>query len=275
MTEGRVICSLSAASNVTGIVTDVAAVTRLVKATGALMVWDFAGGGPYLAMQIGDCDAIVTSPHKFVGGPGASGILIVRKDAVVSHTPSWPGGGTVRYVSSTAHDYVTSIEAREEAGTPNVLGDIRAALAFLVKDAMGQDRITARNAELTGLGMAAWADAPQLQVLGNLTAPRLPIFSLRVRGPNGFLHQADVTRALSDLYGIQARGGCACAGPYAHRLLAVSEAQSARMRQAILAGDDSVKPGFVRLNLSVLMSEAEVDFILDAVSALARTGLAA
>ena len=140
---------------------------------------------------------------------------------------------------------------------------------------MGQDRITARNAELTGLGMAAWADAPQLQVLGNLTAPRLPIFSLRVRGPNGFLHQADVTRALSDLYGIQARGGCACADPYAHRLLAVSEAQSARMRQAILAGDDSVKPGFVRLNLSVLMSEAEVDFILDAVSALARTGLAA
>lgn len=269
--KARVICSLSAASNVTGIVTDVAAVTRLVKDAGAAMVWDYAGGGPYLPIVMGQSDAIVTSAHKFVGGPGASGILILRKDAVVRDRPTWSGGGTVRYVSATAHDYVTSIEAREEAGTPNLLGDIRAALAFLVKDAMGQDRITARNVELARRGLAAWAQNPAIEVLGALTAPRLPIFALRLRGPGGFVHQATATRALSDHYGIQARGGCACAGPYAHRLLGVSDAQSAHMRQAILGGDDSVKPGFVRLNLSVLMSDAEVEFILASVSALAQS----
>ncbi|MBI1171468.1 aminotransferase class V-fold PLP-dependent enzyme [bacterium] len=272
----RVICSLSAASNVTGILTDVEAVTRLVKASGALMVWDYAGGGPYLPIDMaagGGIDAIVTSPHKFVGGPGASGVLIVRRDAVVTTTPTWPGGGTVRYVSSSAHDYATGIEAREEAGTPNVLGDIRAGLAFLVKDAIGQDRMTALNRRLAARGLAAWAGSAQVEVLGNLTAPRLPIFSLRLRDAAGALiPHLQATRMLSDRYGIQVRGGCACAGPYAHRLLNVDAAQSARLRQAILAGDDTVKPGFVRLNLSVLMSEAEVDFILTSVSALGLAG---
>ncbi|MGV8987747.1 MAG: aminotransferase class V-fold PLP-dependent enzyme [Cypionkella sp.] len=268
----RVICSLSAASNVTGILTDVERVTRLVKASGALMVWDYAGGGPYLAIDMAQgMDAIVTSPHKFVGGPGASGILIVRKDAVVSAAPTWPGGGTVRYVSATAHDYVTGIEAREEAGTPNVLGDIRAGLAFLVKDAIGQERMTSMNQALAERGLAAWVGQPEIEVLGNLTAPRLPIFSLRIRRPDGgFVPHQVATAMLSDHFGIQARGGCACAGPYAHRLLGVSDAQSAEMRQAILAGDDTVKPGFVRLNLSVLMAEEQVAFILSSLADLAR-----
>ena len=266
----RVICSLSAASNVTGILTDVEGVTRLVKASGALMVWDYAGGGPYLPIDMAEIDAIVTSPHKFVGGPGASGVLIVRKDAVVSEKPTWTGGRTVRYVSSEAHDYVTSIEAREEAGTPNVLGDIRAGLAFLVKDAIGADRMTALNRDLAAKGLAAWAGCAQVEVLGNLTASRLPIFSVLLRdGAGGLVPHLRAVRMLSDHFGIQARGGCACAGPYGHRLLNVDAARSAVIRQAILAGDDAARPGFVRLNLSVLMSEAEVDFILESVKALA------
>lgn len=266
---GGVICALSAASNITGIVTDVAAVTACVKAAGGRMVWDYAGGGPYLKMAMGEADAIVTSPHKFVGGPGASGLLILRKEAVALDRPSWPGGGTVRYVSATAHDYAESLEAREEAGTPNVLGDIRAALAFLVKEAMGQDRISARNAELAAWGLRVWGQDPNLTVLGNTLAPRLPIFSLCLHPQGQPLHQTEAARLLSARYGIQARSGCGCAGPYAHRLLGVSPARSAQLRKAILAGDDSAKPGFLRLNLSVLMEPAEVAFILASVSDLA------
>lgn len=271
----KVVCTLSAASNVTGILTDVAAVTRMVKAAGALMIWDYAGGGPYLPIGMvpgggAGIDAVAVSPHKFAGGPGSSGVLVVRRDAVTSRRPTWPGGGTVRFVSPTAHDYSASLEAREEAGTPNVVGDIRAALAFLVKDAIGETRMRERNRALTRRAMNAWSGDGRLELLGSPEAERLPVFSFRVRdGRGGYVHQQLVTRMLSDRFGIQARGGCACAGPYVHRLLDIGAEESDRMRAAILAGDEMSKPGFTRLNLSVLLSDAEVDFILDSVARLA------
>lgn len=269
-----VICSLSAASNVTGIIADVAAVTRLVKQSGAKMLWDYAGGAPYLPIHMtpasdAPIDAIVFSPHKFLGGPGASGVLIVRRDAVLDTAPTWPGGGTVKFVSPNSHDYSASLESREEAGTPNVVGDIRAALVLLVKEALGADFMRERNAQFVQRALAAWKDEPRLELLGSLTANRLPIFSFRVRnGKGGFVHQQLVTRMLSDRYGIQARGGCACAGPYVHRLLDIDAAQSEQMRQAILDGREIEKPGFVRLNFSVLLSDAKADFILESVLAL-------
>lgn len=273
----RVVCAFSAASNVTGITTDVAAVTRRVKAAGAKMVWDYAGAGPYLPIAMApapdaEIDAIVVSPHKFIGGPGASGVLIVRRDAVATDRPSWPGGGTVRFVSPAAHDYSASLEAREEAGTPNVVGDIRAALAFLVKDAIGTETARRRNDELARRAILAWQGVEQIELLGLRDAPRLPIFSFRVRdGHGGHVHQQLVTRMLSDRFGIQARGGCACAGPYVHRLLAIDATESERMRQDILDGREIRKPGFVRLNLSVLLPDEKVEFILDSVAELART----
>jgi selenocysteine lyase/cysteine desulfurase len=271
----QVICSFSAASNVTGIIADVAAVTACVKRAGATIVWDYAGGGPYLPISMtpqpeAEIDAIVVSPHKFLGGPGASGVLIVRRDAVVREKPTWSGGGTVRFVSASGHDYSGSLEAREEAGTPNVVGDIRAALAFLVKDAIGETQMAERNAELAERAIGTWGHHPRIELLGSLTAQRLPIFSFRIRDAEGsHIHQQLVTRMLSDRFGIQARGGCACAGPYVHRLLGIDEAESDRMRAAILAGDEMEKPGFTRLNFSVLLCAEKVDFILDSLTQLA------
>lgn len=271
---GLVVGAFSAASNVSGIITDVAAVTRRLKAAGALAVWDYAGGGPYLPISMQPApgvqiDALATSPHKFVGGPGASGVLILRRDVVASEVPTFPGGGTVRFVSPEAHDYLTDVVEREEAGTPNILGDIRAALAFEVKAAVGQAEIDRRNTALTARGLAAFAAAPRLQLLGNTTCPRLPIFSFLVRGAAGGHVQPQLaTRMLSDGFGIQARGGCACAGPYGHRLLGIDAAASRAMRAAILAGNEVDKPGFVRLNLSYLMTEADVARVLAAVQAL-------
>ena len=269
------ICALSAASNVTGIVADVAGITRRVKQAGAKMLWDYAGGAPYLPVRMSPApdahiDAIVFSPHKFIGGPGASGVLIVRRDAVIDTTPTWPGGGTVKFVSPEGHDYSASLESREEAGTPNVVGDIRAALVLLVKEALGADFMRERNAHFVQRALAAWQGAEPLELLGSLTAERLPIFSFRVRdGKGGYVHQQLVTRMMSDRFGIQARGGCACAGPYVHRLLDIGPAQSRQMRQAILDGREIEKPGFIRLNFSVLLPDAKADFILESVLALA------
>ncbi|WP_376776096.1 aminotransferase class V-fold PLP-dependent enzyme [Rhizobium populisoli] len=270
-----VICTLSAASNITGIRSDVATITRMVKAAGAKMVWDYAGAGPYvpIAMSPGegaDIDAIVLSPHKFIGGPGASGILIVRRDGPVTRKPSLPGGGTVKFVSPHSHDYSDSLEAREEAGTPNVVGDIRAALAFIVKHAIGLEQMEARNRALAQRAFAAWKDVSQLELLGLSKPDRLPIFSFRIKnGRGGYVHQQLITRMLSDRFGIQARGGCACAGPYVHRLLSIDAEQSDELRRAILAGEEIKKPGFTRLNFSVLLSDEKVDFIIKSVAQLA------
>jgi selenocysteine lyase/cysteine desulfurase len=270
----RVIGAFSAASNVTGILTDVAAVTAMLKRHGGLSVWDYAGGGPYLPISMkagGGVDAVVLSPHKFVGGPGASGLLIVRRNAVVAATPSLPGGGTVAFVSPWSHRYNDDIVAREEAGTPNIVGDIRAALVLLVKEAVGCETIKRRCKMLRERALAKWRDAPNLQVLGVCAEASLPIFSFKVTDADGgAVHHQLVTRILSDYYGVQARGGCACAGPYAHRLLGISEESSTAIAAALDDGDELGKPGWTRLNLSYLMDDAKADLVIDAVLEVSR-----
>lgn len=279
----RIVGAFSAASNVTGLCADVAAVTRLLKAHGARAVWDYAAAAPYLPMTMApaedaEIDALFFSPHKLIGGPGASGVLVIRRDAAVLDRPSQPGGGTVAFVSPWKHVYARALEAREEAGTPNVIGDIRAALALMIRDAAGDDFILARDKALACRAMTAWRAESRLEVLGDCSAARLPVFSFRVRdGAGGYVHHQLFTRMLSDFHGVQARGGCACAGPYAHRLLGIGEAQSEAMLQAIERGAEDAKPGWVRLNFSWLLDDAEADFLIRAVLELAQRapGLAA
>ncbi|MEX0349795.1 MAG: aminotransferase class V-fold PLP-dependent enzyme [Paracoccaceae bacterium] len=268
--------SFSAASNVTGILTDPDPVSRLLRSHGARVIWDYAGGGPYLSIDMcsgGDAqkDAVVISPHKFPGGPGASGVLVVNKDAVQRTCPSWPGGGTVSFVSPWRHDYSDDLAAREEAGTPNVIGDIRAALAFIIKDVVGEPYIAEREARYNEMALEGWGDNPHLTLLGTNSPHRLPIFSFLVRDDIGQpVHQQLFTRMLSDVCGIQARGGCACAGPYAHRLLGIDQEASQNLHDELAAGHELSKPGWVRLNFSYLMREDTVRFIIDAVNDLTR-----
>lgn len=265
--------SFSALSNVTGIATDTDAVTRLLKAHGALAIWDYAGGAPYLAMQMQTApdaakDAIIFSAHKFPGGPAASGVLVLRNTVVRRDTPTLPGGGTVAFVSPVTQLYSPDVVAREEAGTPDVVGDIRAALVLLVKEALGQDWIDRRNRDLRDLALARWRGLAGLNLLGG-GAAAVPIFAFRPVAPSGrAIAHAVFTRMLSDLKGIQARGGCACAGPYGHRLLGIGADRSADMVQAIRAGQEVEKPGWVRLNLSYLLTDAKALAILDGVADL-------
>ncbi|TCK98993.1 selenocysteine lyase/cysteine desulfurase [Shimia isoporae] len=274
--RGRVFVAMSAAANVTGVTSNVAEVTRVAKEGGAQILWDYAGGGPYLKMSMqpeldAQVDAIVFSAHKFVGGPAASGVLIVRRDSVRCDVPYRPGGGTVAFVNAHRHDYVAGLEQREEGGTPNVIGDIRAALALIVKEVIGQDYLNMRNAELTAKAFAAWSNNKHVKLLAADRPERLPILSFVPLDDTGnrIDHNA-FTTALSERYGIQARGGCSCAGPYVHHLLAIADADSRRIRDNIVLGDSSEKPGFVRLNLSVLMDEETVEYILTAVAELAE-----
>lgn len=274
--------SFSAMSNVTGIVTDSDAVTRVLKAHGALAVWDYAGGAPYLAMQMQTApdagkDAIIFSAHKFPGGPQASGVLAFRDTIVRRDTPTLPGGGTVAFVSPLTQLYSPDVVAREEAGTPNVVGDIRAGLVMLVKEALGQGWIDARNADLGAMARKVWAGLAGMEILGNpAAASPLPIFSFRLRDGQGRpVDHVAFTQGLSENFGIQARGGCSCAGPYGHRLLQIDPNTSAHLEQDIRDGHAVDKPGWVRVNLSYLLTDTKAEQIVQGIQAAVTEAQAA
>ncbi len=278
--------SFSAASNVTGILSDVDAIARLLHAHGALSFWDYAAAAPYVGIDMrpgtdpAHLDAIFLSPHKFIGGPGTPGLLVARRELFTNRVPSVPGGGTVAYVNPSDHRYLTDVEHREEGGTPDIIGSIRAGLVFSLKEAVGLDTIREHEESFIRRAIAAWEDEPTIEVLGDHDAPRLSIVSFVVRagdghGPGGmgrYLHHNFVVALLNDLFGIQSRGGCSCAGPYGHRLLGIDLDTSHEFEREITGGCEGIKPGWVRVNFNYFISEAVFDFIVAAVTLVARHG---
>ena len=264
--------TFSAASNVTGLVTDVNAVAELLHAHGALSFWDYAAAGPHRPIGLAGKDAVFLSPHKFPGGPQTPGVLVVRRELLRNAVPTEPGGGTVAFVDATTHDYLADPVAREEGGTPAIVESIRAGLVFSLREAVGAGLIAEREQEYWRRARDRWRDIPELMLLGDLDADRLPIASFLIRDGDRVLHHNFVVALLNDLFGIQSRGGCSCAGPYGHRLLGVDAARSARFRAAIGAGWAGVKPGWTRLSFSYLESSAVVDHIIEAVALIARYG---
>ncbi len=276
--------SFSAASNVTGIGTDTRAVSALLHRHGALSFWDFAAAGPYVQIEMnmaddrpdGDRiykDALFLSPHKFIGGPGTPGVLVVKRALLRNRVPSTPGGGTVAYVSSAEHVYLDDPVHREEGGTPAIIGSIRAGLVFQLKDAVGVPLIRAREHGFIRRAIERWRAHPNVRVLGNADAWRLSIVSLMVRdGEERYLHHNFVVALLNDLFGIQARGGCSCAGPYGHRLLGIDLTRSRAYEREILRGCEGVKPGWVRVNFNYFISEASFQYVLEALELVATHG---
>jgi selenocysteine lyase/cysteine desulfurase len=264
--------SFSAASNVTGILTDTAEVSRVLREHGALSVWDYAAAGPYVPISMADKDAVFLSPHKFAGGPQTPGVLMVDRRLLTNRVPTIPGGGTVAYVDPTGHRYLTDPVAREEGGTPAIVESIRAGLVFAVKDAVGAGRIEQREHELWRRARERWGSASRIEILGDLDADRLSIVSFQVRAGERYLHHNYVAALLNDLFGIQARSGCSCAGPYGHRLLGIDEAHSREFRGEIVDGWEGIKPGWSRLNFNYFITDTVADYLMSAVLLIAEHG---
>ncbi|MGC4116394.1 MAG: aminotransferase class V-fold PLP-dependent enzyme [Myxococcales bacterium] len=274
--------SFSAASNVTGIVTDTAAIASLLHRYGALSFWDYAAAGPYT--DIGMCpqpsgndlaykDAVFLSPHKFIGGPGTPGVLAVRRDLLTNRVPTVPGGGTVAYVNPVEHRYLADVVHREEGGTPAIIESIRAGLVFQLKQAVGTELIRQAEEDFLRRAVQAWSEQPAIEVLGNLSAERLSIVSFVVKRPNNrWLHHNFVVALLNDLFGIQSRGGCSCAGPYGHRLLGIGLERSHQFEREITKGHEGIKPGWVRINFNYFISEAVFRYVVEAVAFVAEHG---
>jgi selenocysteine lyase/cysteine desulfurase len=274
--------SFSAASNVTGIVSNTKRIASLLHAHGALSFWDFAAAAPYVDIDLnpGDPqyagldykDAVFLSPHKFIGGPGTPGLLIARRELFTNRVPVVPGGGTVLYVNPSEHRYLDDPEHREEGGTPAIVDSIRAGLVFQLKAAVGTETIRVREESFIARAVQAWRANPAIEILGNLEAERLSIVSFVVRQGSGYLHHNFVVAVLNDLFGIQSRGGCSCAGPYGHRLLGIDLETSHAFEREIARGCEGIKPGWVRVNFNYFISEAVFEFVVAAVDLVARDG---
>jgi selenocysteine lyase/cysteine desulfurase len=276
--------SFSAASNVTGMRSDVHKIASLLHAHDAIACFDFAACAPYVEIDMNpeslgnedpSIDAIFISPHKFLGGPGSSGILIFNERIYHRELPpSVSAGGTVDYVGMTGQDFISSIEEREKAGTPGVLQTLKAGLVFQIKDRVGVKYICEREHELTARAFSKWNESDSIEILGNPDpAQRVGVISFNIRTTAGsYLHHKFVTALLNDLFGIQSRAGCSCAGPYGHRLLNIGNETSERYRDAVQNGYCGLKPGWCRVGLHWVMDDAEADYVIDAVLFIANYG---
>ena len=272
--------SFSAASNVTGTLADTGAIAALLHRHGALSVWDYSAAAPYVPIRMGASgpgagdhkDAVFFSPHKFIGGPQTPGVLVVRRDLARNRVPTVPGGGTVAFVDPVGQRYLDDPVAREEAGTPGIVESVRAGLVVALKQAVGTDLIQEREQRFLRRALDRWRRNPDLELLGNLEAPRLPIVSFRVRHGGRYLHHELVVAMLNDLFGIQARGGCSCAGPYGHQLLGIDRDRSWALSEQAGRGFMGIKPGWARLSFNYFITDEVADFLVEAVDLLASHG---
>ncbi|XP_042513714.1 probable cysteine desulfurase [Macadamia integrifolia] len=314
--------SFSACSNVTGIYSETRPIARLLHEFGAFACFDYAASGPYVEIdmrsgEVEGYDAIFLSPHKFLGGPGTPGILLMNKALykLGSSAPSTSGGGTVDFVNGFSDEhtlYCEDVEEREDAGTPPIIQKIRAAMVFWVKEFIGYDVIENQEHLYIRAALKRLLPNPNVWVLGNTSAPRQAILSFVIfsttnspsyddmkNDQNGAyaygddgrgssrdlymwaesgnkrdkpLHAPFVAKLLNDLFGIQARAGCACAAPYGHHLLGVQETRSLAFRSAIQMGYTGVKPGWTRVSFPYYLSTEEFEFILAAIEFIATYG---
>jgi selenocysteine lyase/cysteine desulfurase len=271
--------SFSAGSNISGVLTDTYAIASLLHSYGGIAMFDFAAAAPYVRINMNYdsesyYDAIFISTHKFLGGPGSPGILVVKKWLLGNEIPTIPGGGTVFYVTEKDHQYLLNAEEREEGGTPDIIGSIRAGLVFQLKETIGEEFIEEREIQLTQKIMKRLQTNENIMLIGpkqNIT--RLPVFSFMIKHGGRFLHHSFLAALLNDLFGVECRAGCACAGPYAFFTMGIEYDLAKKIQNVLKEGYDMFRPGFVRVNFNYFIDEATLDYILNAIDFVATHGI--
>jgi selenocysteine lyase/cysteine desulfurase len=267
------IAAITACSNVTGIKTDYHTIARIMHQNNGYCFVDFACSAPYVDINMHPeqqedyLDAITFSPHKFLGGPGSSGVLVFNKKLYKNLIPDSPGGGTVSYTNPWGvHDYVDDIEIREDGGTPGFLQVIKVALAIKLKEKMGVNNILAREHQINEHIFKKLSGIKNLHILASEHTDRLGIFSFYIDD----VHYNLITKILNDQFGIQTRGGCSCAGTYGHYLLNVNQETSIAIKEKILEGCLIERPGWVRMSIHPTMTNLEIEYVCIAIKRIAE-----
>jgi len=267
------IASITSCSNVTGIKTPYYEVAKLMHQNDGLCFVDFACSAPYIDIDMHPkesdayLDAIFMSPHKFLGGPGSSGVLVFNKKLYRNLVPDCPGGGTVRWTTPWGiHRYIEDIEEREDGGTPGFLQVIRTSLSIKLKEQMGVDKMLKREEELLSYFFKQLRSKPGIVILAGEHEDRLGVISITI----GDLHHDLGVRILNDRFGIQSRGGCSCAGTYGHYLLGIDESASDDIIAKVEAGACGIKPGWIRISIHPTTSNSEIKDICDSVILLSE-----
>ncbi|MFH4966378.1 aminotransferase class V-fold PLP-dependent enzyme [Gaetbulibacter sp. M235] len=259
--------AITACSNVTGVIIPIQKIAVVAHLNGAICIVDYACSAPYVEINMHKnemefLDAIVFSPHKFLGGPGTSGVLIFNKHLYKNQIPDQPGGGTVIYTNPWGdRKYYEDIEIREEGGTPGFLQTIKIALAIQLKEKMGIDNILAREHEINNYVFKMLSEIKGLNILAKEHKDRLSIFSFHINDS----HYNLIVKLLNDLYGIQTRGGCSCAGTYGHYLLNVDKSTSKSIEQKIVEGCFVDRPGWIRMSFHPTMTNREIEYVCEAI----------
>lgn len=266
------IAAISGCSNVTGIQTPYHEIAKMMHQNGGLCFVDFACSAPYVKIDMhpedegAHLDAIFFSPHKFLGGPGTSGVLIFNNNLYKNTIPDNPGGGTVSWTNPWGnHKYIDDIETREDGGTPGFLQTIRTALCIRLKEKIGIDKMLAREHELLEIVFSELENIPNLKILAPQTKDRLTVISFYIDD----LHFNLGVKLLNDRFGIQTRGGCSCAGTYGHFLLHMDQETSNHITCEIDQGDLTHKPGWIRMSMHPTSTNAETYFVCNAIKELA------
>lgn len=262
------IAAITSCSNVTGLFTPYHDMARMIHEYNGYCFVDFACSAPYINIDMHPedpmehLDAIYFSPHKFLGGPGSSGIMIFDPKLYTNKIPDNPGGGTVEWTNPWGeHKYIDDIQAREDGGTPGFLQTIKAALAIQLKEQMKPELMLEREHELLNLVWDELESIPNLHILAGDLKERLAILSFYVDS----IHYNLMVKILNDRFGIQVRGGCSCAGTYGHYLLHVRPEYSKMITNEIDKGNRSLKPGWIRLSLHPIMTDEEALFCVRAI----------
>ena len=246
----EIIASFSAASNVTGVISDYKQIYTMVKKFGGIVAFDVASLSAYANLDCDYFDALFISPHKLLGGVGSCGLLAIKKELYTSDIPSFAGGGTIALATPSKHLFIKNAEQLEEAGTPSILGLVRASLAYSLQASVGVENIKAREEELANFFEKELSSIEDITIYGPKNAEKLPIFSFNVRDISPY----DFAATLSNNYGIQSRAGVMCAGPYAFDLLGLKE-------NKIL----EKKPGFVRVSMHYTHTKEDVLYLINAI----------
>ncbi|MGJ8665789.1 MAG: aminotransferase class V-fold PLP-dependent enzyme [Patiriisocius sp.] len=266
------IASITSCSNVTGIKTPYHEVAKIMHQNNGLCFVDFACSGPYIHIDMHPendedsyLDAVFLSPHKFLGGPGTSGVLVFNKKLYKNLVPDCPGGGTVAWTTPWGtHQYLENIEEREDGGTPGFLQVIRTSLAIRLKEEMGVENILAREEELLDVLFERLGGVAGISILAPHVKKRLGVFSFNIDG----LHHDLTVKILNDRFGIQSRGGCSCAGTYGHYLLEIDQQRSSEILESVNKGICDMKPGWVRVSIHPTTTNEELHFVIDSILAL-------